>query len=347
MRARIVCVWVSLAAGLSHCSRARDARNTQLAAESLESTVALVDHDIAHVTEALPRAATTLRSRLRIPSDQARAAPSRRESLPAPAASSAPSRLSATRPIGGLPLTTQAFDSAHGRNGQTETTATPDLAAQARAALRRIRTDVPGLGTVASTFFAFATSDGVALCNDIEPDVMAGANLFQAYPMLARIASPPPSDAGHAREVVATQGRFASDLQRARPDKEWVTATAVGNENEPVVGILVTGWTYRHFAYHLEESLKRDMRIRKQNVHGSNNEPLTYVFVFDEDGVFGARNTPRFNELELAKRNLVDATKNGPVRAPVTLDGRTFGYAAQRIPALGVNAGVVVLASET
>ena len=55
-----------------------------------------------------------------------------------------------------------------------------------RKALFRVRRDVMDLSVAKSTFFALADTDGTAIRNDLEEDVMAGQNLFKVFPSLTK-----------------------------------------------------------------------------------------------------------------------------------------------------------------
>ena len=210
--------------------------------------------------------------------------------------------------------------------------------AQVRSALLKMRQQVPDLGVAKSTFFAFTDEKGIAIRNDLEQDTMAGKDIVSAYPDFKKAL------AGEA--YVATQGTFPGTPNPAGPDKEWVAAVPVKRENSSLIGLLVTGWTYRRFAYHLQEVLKRDLQDRLMREGEKGKMPVLYVFLFDKDAVYGARGTPPGNEKILQGVNLVQKTAAGPADAPLTIEDRAFGWAAARVPKLGTDVGIVVLRSE-
>jgi hypothetical protein len=209
---------------------------------------------------------------------------------------------------------------------------------QVRSALLKMRQQVPDLGVAKSTFFAFTDEKGIAVRNDLEQDTMAGKDIASAYPDLKKALS------GEA--YVATQGVFPGVPNPQGPDKEWVAAVPVKKEDGSLLGLLVTGWTYRRFSYHLQEALKRDLQDALMRGGDKGKLPVLYVFLFDKGGVYGARGTPALNEKALGELGLVDRTAAGPADAPITIGERAFGWAAARVPKLGPDVGIVVLRSE-
>lgn len=207
-----------------------------------------------------------------------------------------------------------------------------------RSALLKMRQQVPDLGIAKSTFFAFTDEKGIAIRNDLEQDTMAGKDVVGAYPDLKKALS------GDA--YVATQGRFPGAPNPAGPDKEWVAAVPVKRDDGTLIGLLVTGWTYRRFAYHLQESLKRNLQDEIMRSGEKGKLPVLYVFLFDKTAVYGARGTPPINEQTLAEQGLVDKTASGPASGTLNITDRVFGWGAARVPKLGPDVGIVVLRSE-
>ncbi len=110
---------------------------------------------------------------------------------------------------------------------------------------------------------------------------------------------------------------------------------------------LVTGWTYRYFARHLQESLNDRLTVRAKAGEVDGRLPVFYAFIFDASGVYGAPLTPALDEKALVGENLEAKTAAGPVQSGITIEDRAFGYAAVRTPRLGADLGIVVLRSET
>jgi hypothetical protein len=207
-----------------------------------------------------------------------------------------------------------------------------------RRALLHMRREVADLNVAKSTFFALADSSGMAIRNDLEEDVMAGQNLFPIFPELAR------STAGY----IATTGAFPNATTKNGPDKDWVAAVPVKRENGTAGALLVTGWTYRYFARHLQESLK-DRLVERIKRGTSEKLPVFYVGVFDKSGVYCAPLTPQVDEQALAAQDMPSKTQqpgNGAYMGTLNITDRAFGFAAQRTPMLAPDTGVVVLRSE-
>ena len=204
-----------------------------------------------------------------------------------------------------------------------------------RSALMKMQRDVPLLTVAKSTFFALADDQGVAIRNNLETDAMAGTNLVSAFPALTKVLS----GASYGTSVGAFPGAPGRD-------KTWIAASPVPKENGVGGGALVTGWTYRRFAFHLQESLKRDLREQALKSGDTGKVPVVYVAMYDRDGIYGAPDTPAVNETALAALDLPSATANAQAAGTLSIDHRDFGYAAERTPKLGDSIGVAVLRSD-
>jgi hypothetical protein len=203
-----------------------------------------------------------------------------------------------------------------------------------RAKLRRLRHDVPDLLVAKSTFFALTDESGVAIRNDLETDVMAGQNLAQIFPDLAK-----------AKEgYTTTTGSFPGTS--GPPDKDWIAAVPVKDKAGKLRGVLVTGWSLRVFANHLQENLKRDLQDKLQKSGDTGKLPVFYVGVFDKESVYTPRLTPEVTEKAMKDLSPFDKTASGRVQGVLNITGRDFGWAAGRVPKLGPDLGVIVLRSE-
>jgi hypothetical protein len=210
-----------------------------------------------------------------------------------------------------------------------------DVAA-VRHALLRVRRDVQDLDVAKSTFFALADPTGVAIRNDLEEDVMAGQNLFAIFPALSRAAS----------TYTTTTGVFPGPAPKTGADEDWIAGAPVKRPDGSTGAVFVTGWTYRFFARHLQESLK-DRLVEAAKASGESGKmPVFYVAVFDKTGVFSAPLTPVVDEQALAAQGLVAKTAAGPAQGTLALTDRAFGWAAVRTAKLAPDTGVVVLRSE-
>jgi len=212
-----------------------------------------------------------------------------------------------------------------------------------RSALLKMRQQVPDLGIAKSTFFAFADEKGIAIRNDFEHDTMAGKDLIQGWPGLKPVVDGAP--------YAATTGQFPGTPNPAGPDREWVAAVPVKKADGSPQGLLVTGWTYRRFAYHLQVTLQREMQDQLMRSDDKGKMPILYVCLFDKENVYGAGApgaiaVPEVNEKALAQINVHAKTEAGLASSPIKITDREFGWAAARLPKLGSDVGVVVLRSE-
>jgi hypothetical protein len=211
-----------------------------------------------------------------------------------------------------------------------------DLAA-VRAGLRRIRAEIPDLTVAKSTFFALADAQGVAIRNDLEQDVMAGQNVVTIFPGLRKALD---------GSFTTTTGQFPSTTPPSPPDKDWMAAAPVKGDHGQVVGLLLTGWTFRRFANHLQESLRHDLQDALLKAKDTGKLPILYVMVFDGSGFYSPPITPSVNEKALGDLDIFAKTAAGPVHGITNITDRDFGYAAVRVPRLGADMGIAVLRSE-
>jgi hypothetical protein len=211
-----------------------------------------------------------------------------------------------------------------------------DLAA-VRSGLRRIRSAVPDLMVAKSTFFALTDADGVAIRNDLEQDVMAGQNVLSSFPGLRKAMQ---------GSFAATTGLFATKTPPSPADRDWVAASPVTGDHSAVSGLLITGWTFRSFANHLQIARRHDLQEALLSAKDTGKLPILYVMVFDRTGVYSAPLTPAVNDKALVDLDLVSKTAAGPIHGVITITERDFGYAAARVPKLGADIGVAVLRSE-
>ena len=205
-----------------------------------------------------------------------------------------------------------------------------------RGALLRVRRQVPDLNIAKSTFFALADPSGVAIRNDLEEDVMAGQNLVTLFPALAKATD----------GFVTTTGSFPNTQPKSGPDEDWVAAVPVKRADHSTGALLVTGWSYRYFARHLQEALKTFLLDEAKAAGSEGKLPVYYVALFDRTGVYPAPLTPSVDEQALAHQDLLTKTAAGPAQGTVTITDRAFGFAAVRTPKLAPDTGLVVLRSD-
>ncbi|MEJ7732326.1 MAG: hypothetical protein WKG00_24360 [Polyangiaceae bacterium] len=201
------------------------------------------------------------------------------------------------------------------------------------------RAATPQLDTAKSTFFSFADTTGVVVRSEADPDTLAQRSILVPFPALKKALEP---SAGVV-EVIGDMAELGG--VRGKSDRQWVLAHPVKDAEGVVKGMFVTGWSFRRYAYYLEEAAKREQHEDAQK-RGEKSVPLLYVFMVHDKQAFGAPLTPPVDEQAIEKLDVVSKTSAGPFRGQVVVTERTFGVAAQRTPELGPDTAVAVLLSE-
>ena len=209
-------------------------------------------------------------------------------------------------------------------------------AAAAKEALELARNRVQDLRTAKSTFFLLASTQGSILRSDLEHDALAGKDLFAAFPELR----------GALGKYSETRGSMAEAAGvRGRPDGQWAVAIPVMKGGE-VAGIYATGWSWSAYAYRLENQLRST--VKSEAAASQGKEPLVYVYVVVEKEAYGAPISPDVHIKAIKDSRLMGrAAGEVPVDVIQEIEGREFGIALRRVPALGADVAIVVVRSET
>lgn len=210
-------------------------------------------------------------------------------------------------------------------------------AADAKESLELARNRVQDLRIAKSTFFLVADKTGLILRSDLEHDALAGKNLFAAFPGLNPAAT---------GKYVETRGSMPEVAGvRGRSDGQWAAAVPV-LKGEAVAGVYATGWSWSAYAYRLENQLRST--VKSEAAAAESKEPLLYVYVVVEKEVFGAPISPDVNANAIKASGLLGrASGEAVVDAAQEIEGRDFGLALKRVPALGQDVAIAVVRSET
>jgi hypothetical protein len=209
-------------------------------------------------------------------------------------------------------------------------------ATAAKEALTRARARVQDLRTAKSTFFLVANKDGLILRSDLEHDALASKNLFEAFAL---------KPAATGKYVEARGSLTEAAGVRGRSDGQWAAATGVMN-GEAVAGIYATGWSWSAYAYRLENQLRSS--VKAETTEANAKLPLVYVYVVVEKEVYGAPISPDVNAKAVKDSGLMGrASGEAVVDAAQEIEGRDFGIALRRVPALGPEVAIAVVRSET
>lgn len=205
-------------------------------------------------------------------------------------------------------------------------------------AIAGARAHTKDLDVAKSTFFSLTDTSGTVLRSEVDPDLLVGKSIVATFPALK------PALTGGG--VVEAFGEMP-ELRGVRngPDLAWVVAHPVKGANDQPVGMFVTGWSFRRFAYHLDETAKRHL-VEAAEKAGKKKTPLIYTFMIKGKKAYGAPLTPDVNAQAVENLDLIAKTASGPYRGTLEIADRGFGVAAQRTPELGDDAALVVLLSE-
>jgi hypothetical protein len=205
-------------------------------------------------------------------------------------------------------------------------------------AIAGARASVKELEFAKSTFFSFADPSGTVLRSEADPDMLANRSVLASFPELRKVLAPGSGLVEAFGEMQEMRG------VRNGPDLQWVAVHPVKASDGELKGLFVTGWSFRAYAYRLQEAAKRDIaEIAKRD--GLKSTPLLYVFAWKGAKAYGGPVTPDVNTEALEKLDLPSKTASGPWSGTVEIAGRTFGAAAQRTPELAADAGVAALVS--
>jgi len=210
-------------------------------------------------------------------------------------------------------------------------------AAAAKEALQTARKRVQDLRTAKSTFFLLSDKNGVILRSDLDHDALASKSLFGSFPEL--------KGATLGKYVEARGAMPEAAGVRGRSDGQWTAATAVMKGPE-VAGLYATGWSWSAYAYRLENQLRSS--VKSEAAAADSKEPLVYVYVLVEKDAFGAPISPDVNAKAIKESGLfARASGETVVDAAREIEGRDFGIAVKRVPALGPDVAIAVVRSET
>jgi hypothetical protein len=113
-----------------------------------------------------------------------------------------------------------------------------------------------------------------------------------------------------------------------------------------VTGVYATGWSWSAYAYRLENQLRST--VKSEAAEQKTKEALVYVYVVVDKEAYGAPISPDVNAKAVKDSGLMGrATGEGVVDTAQQIDGRDFGIALRRVPALGPDVAIAVVRSET
>lgn len=212
--------------------------------------------------------------------------------------------------------------------------------AEVQTAIKATREKIDNLSFAKSTFFSFASPEGVVLRSEIDPDRFVDQNAIKAFPELAKALEPNAGLAEAYGELEALRG------VKKGPDLAWIVAAAVpGGEGGKPRGLFLTGWSMRLYARLLQDSTRAKLAESSKDKE-SKQIPLIYVYVLKGKGAYGDPDAPDLNAEELVKLDLVGQLGAAPeVKLSKEIEKRVFGIAAKKVPQFGDDAAIAVVAN--
>jgi hypothetical protein len=204
-------------------------------------------------------------------------------------------------------------------------------------AIKQARENTDKLRLAKSNFFVYVNPEGRVVRSEYDPDDLVDTNVFASFPDLKK--------ALEGKGVVEAFGEMKEmrGVKRGE-DMAWVAATAVPDKEGKARGVFASGWSFRSYAYYLEQQAKRflDDRAKTSSDH---KIPVMYVYVVKGAKAYGAPDTPDENASAIGKLDLPGKVKSGSYRTHLQITGRTWGVAADACKALGDDAAIAVAAS--
>jgi hypothetical protein len=203
--------------------------------------------------------------------------------------------------------------------------------------IKRTREHSDKLRLAKSTFFVVTNADGVILRSESDPDDLVDKNIFASFPDLKKALD--------QKDGVVEQFGEMKEMRGVKKgvDMAWVIAAQLPGKDKPR-GVFASGWSFRAYAYYLEQQAKRFLEDEAKKTP-DHKIPIMYTYVVKAGKAFGAPDTPDENSEAVAKLDLGSKAKSGPYRTHVEITGRVFGVAAAPVKSLGDDAAVVVVAS--
>jgi len=208
-----------------------------------------------------------------------------------------------------------------------------------QTAIRAARENEQNLRIAKSTFFSFATPDGLVLRSEIDPDRLVDQNILKAFPGLSKALEPGAGLVEAYGEMEALRG------VRKGTDLAWVVAHAVpGKEGEKPVGLFLSGWSFRLYARFVQDGVRAKLTERTKDKE-KKEIPVVYVYFAKTQGAYGDPDAPDMNAEQLVKLEVAQKAQAGDFKTHIEIEKRAFGIGAKKEPLLGDDAAVAIVAS--
>ena len=206
-----------------------------------------------------------------------------------------------------------------------------------RRAIKNTRSAVDDLAFAKSTFFSFVDAQGLVVRSEADPDLAAGHSLVKAIPEAQKMLDP---KAG----VVEVFGKM-HELRGAEKgnDMQWVVGHPVTDGEGKLKGAFVTGWSFRGYAYTLEQHTRPHF---VEIADDKGKVPLVYVFLVKGEEAFGAPVTPDVDAEAVGKLGIAaKLAAGGTFHQVIEVEKHPFLVVARPFPELGEGIAIALMLS--
>lgn len=207
--------------------------------------------------------------------------------------------------------------------------------AELQTAIKAARENVKDLMYAKSTFFSFATTEGVVLRSEIDPDRLVDQNVLKVYPDLKKALEPNAGLVEAYGEMDALRG-----VKRGN-DIAWVVAHAVPGADDKPQGLFLSGWSMRLYIGFVQDAIRTKL---EESTKGKSDQVEIYLFMLKGKNAYGHPEAPDVHMEEILKMDIVSKLGSGTFTGKAELEGKTWGVVAKKAPMFGDDAAIAAIA---
>ncbi|NUP06944.1 MAG: hypothetical protein HOW73_12900 [Polyangiaceae bacterium] len=208
--------------------------------------------------------------------------------------------------------------------------------AEVQTAIKAARDNVKELSYAKSTFFSYASKDGLVLRSEIDPDRLVDQNVLKVFPSLSKALEPNGGLVEAYGEMDALRG------VKKGTDIAWIVAHGVNGADGAPQGLFLSGWSMRLYVGFVQDSVRSKIDEKTKD---SSNKVEMYLFVVKGKTALGHPDAPDVHAEELVKQDVAAKASSGEFRTQVEMEGKTWGIVAKKCPAFGDDAVVAAIST--